>query len=319
MVKVSVISTTFRTGGIDVLFSGLANQTFKDFELILVDHRYEYRHEQVLKLARRVDLNLIHVPEHRRNGKWYVGAAATNTGIMLTEGEIIMLLTDFSYAHPDWIEAHLQHHLEGSLVYVMAPNRYYDEMPEIVDLKNEISWFKEFFSPKMLEGLKLNPYGDPKIRKPSSGPISFTYCHVKNDSFRTEVALKVGGADENFDKGKGPWDNEFCFRFQRAGCSPYNELKATLENLNPRLVKGFESMPWGGVGGAEDKVEGRWSWKDGEAYQNTRYVEIRSGATPKTKNPYDMLERKKEIWHWRNADTIDVSKLDIPDEEYYRG
>jgi len=80
-------------------------------------------------------------------------------------------------------------------------------------------------------------------------------------------------------------------------------------------------MPWGGVGGTDDKVEGRWSWKDGEAYQSARYAEIESGAPPKTKNPYDMHEKRKEIWHWRELSqklkpVIPIN--DVPNELWYK-
>ena len=44
MVKVSVTIGTSRAGGIDVSLRGMLDQTFDDFEIILVDGRYHKRH-----------------------------------------------------------------------------------------------------------------------------------------------------------------------------------------------------------------------------------------------------------------------------------
>ncbi len=89
MIDLSVQVCSFRPGGIDILLAGMRDQTYpKDrFELVLVDHRYERRHEQVMALAKRYDLpNVTHVPEHRRNGHWAVTSSAFNTGFALAQG-----------------------------------------------------------------------------------------------------------------------------------------------------------------------------------------------------------------------------------------
>ena len=52
MVAASVILPMFRPGGIDITLAGLRGQTVKDYELIIIDHRYERRHKQVMELAR---------------------------------------------------------------------------------------------------------------------------------------------------------------------------------------------------------------------------------------------------------------------------
>ena len=331
MTKVSIVCWTFRHGGIDVLFNGLSKQNYKDFELILVDNRYEHRHEKVIQLANLLGINVVHVPEHRRNKHWYIGSSAANTGFMLADGEITMIITDYAYANPDWIEQHLKHHTNGSKVYVMSPTRYYLDLPEITNLRDDISIFKDFFDPSILSTLHptteattqppTNAPFDYKFTQPQ-GPIAHTYCHVKNDSFRTDICLDVGGSDENFDKGKGPWDNEFAYRFSMNGCTLINDLLAVTENLNPRVIPELRAKSWGWINQSlEVSEDGRWSYRDGEAYQNTRYAEMLAGKQSKSNNPYDMRERRKEIWHWRELSKemkpiIPIN--DIPDSEWYK-
>lgn len=121
----SVVTCWFRPGGIDILMAGMRDQTYpRDrFEVIVVDRRYEQRHDAVMKLARQYDVPLIHVPEHRRNGIWGCTASAYNTGLALARGETVVFLQDWTYAPPGWIEAHLRAQAEAPRVCV-APYLY---------------------------------------------------------------------------------------------------------------------------------------------------------------------------------------------------
>ena len=105
--KVSVLVPAYRPGGLDITFAALRDQTFKDFEVIVVDRRYEKRHAQVMQAAAQYGLNVIHAPEHRRNGKWIVAATAYNTAAALAAGEYIIFLHEWWWAPPHWIQSHV--------------------------------------------------------------------------------------------------------------------------------------------------------------------------------------------------------------------
>lgn len=326
--KVSVITSTWRPG-IDVSFCGIAHQTYDNFEYILVDHRYEKRHHAVVSLAAEMGIrNFIHVPEHRRNGSWYVGASGWNTGFLLASGKIVIMLMDYAYATPNWIQKHLQNHVDMINRLVLAPEVYL-EMPAVTRKASgeydEISVFKDgFFQPSWIKNLKPYEYPqrDPQLDLPR-GPCEYYFSHAKNCSFLTSKVLEVGGADENLDRGKGPWDMEFGFRFLASGCEVFQEPDARIYSPNPRFTDGLKTMPGvlediARIGNLGLNWSKRWNYKQGETYQFDRIDKYKCGEPPIAPNPFNFMDERKRIWHWRTADFIDVSELEISDEEYYK-
>lgn len=177
MIEVSVVTPTYRPGGIDILLAGMRDQTLpKDqFEVILVDHRYEWRHDRVMALAREYGVNLIHVPEHRRDGIWAVTSSAYNTGFALARGRVIIMLVDWTYCPPGWIEAHVKNHQDPahSLKYVLAPYYYH-----------AIGITPEIYANMASTGARMRPYADyasqPKLHLKI--PFDFTGQDARADS-----------------------------------------------------------------------------------------------------------------------------------------
>ncbi len=120
-----------------ITIAGLAGQTFKDFECIFVDNRYEKRRDRVDQIARKHGLHLIHAPEHRRNGHWMVSCEAFNTGFALARGKYVMLLPDYTYAPPDWIESVLNVLSEHPRRVVATPYDFV-ELPDLADPSVEV-------------------------------------------------------------------------------------------------------------------------------------------------------------------------------------
>src|SRR5262245_28610299 len=105
---VSVLVMMSRPGGVDITLAAMRDQTFRDFELIIVDNRYELRHERIEAMAKEYGIErVICAPEHRRNGKWIVAAAGFNTALALARGQVVIFLHDYTYVPAGWIEAHL--------------------------------------------------------------------------------------------------------------------------------------------------------------------------------------------------------------------
>jgi len=334
--KVSVVMSSWRPGGLDIFFAGMADQTHPDFEILFVDHRRPHRQEIVAQKVKEYGLkSFYHVPEHRCD-KWYHGAAGFNSGLLIAEGDITIMLQDYAYAPPGWIERHELSHQFRTPTFCIGPYchlRIPDEKlpykaaneqglrcdlteePESVKGGyDEFSIFNKSFSSSWVNQLQVQmppEAQDPKFlecyhsRTLKRGPIAFWYCHAKNCSFPTEIAIKAGGVDETFDKGKGPWDNEFAFRFERAGCTVWFEPQTLTFHLDPRSLMG--TMPWGAM---EERKAGRWSFEDGVRYQNQRYAEMAKPGEripvgdevvigtgrgkPVANSPYDFAEKREE-------------------------
>lgn len=338
--RVSVVTTAFRAGGIDIMMAGMRDQTYGNFEVILVDRRYERRHDRVVQLAKDYGIrNFTHTPEYRRNGKWVVFCSGWNTGFMMAEGELVIMLLDYSYAPPGWIERHLRHHFDGEgnrlpKKLVMAPHIYLTlppivfkkqidvnewladqaakrdhcvHQPDFGELFDEMGIFVQPFDPSWLPTLRIMmpPHQDPKMfRVP--GPIGYNYMHAKNESFLLDSVLDINGLDEAFEQGRGPMDNEFGFRFWKSGCELLLDWDARVWCINPRFI--MASPPWGD---RDVSVEGRWSYNQGVEYQNQRYAEIEAGARPWANNGYNLGVKRIELLKWKGLDVIPTDGLDI--------
>ena len=339
MPHVTIISSTFRPGGIDIFLAGMRDQSYKDFEVILVDHRYERRRDRVRQLAKDYGVPLIHVPEHRRNGKWNVFISAWNTGIALARGDVLILLQDWTYAPRGWIEAHLSA-LDGKRRYVLAPY-IYGQVPPLVtkipfdfskqmdrggycvdidpilngEVLDEIFAFQNGpFEYHWFLGMAAALATDQDVRVSPRGPLStgcWSWIHVKNESITRKLMWELNGLDERLERGKGPMDLDLGIRLVGAGVELWWEPSAITYGPNARYV--CRSMPWGSM---HERLGGRWSYDDGLTYNERRRREIDAGGSPRALNSYDMQDLASLLDWWRTPDA-DPRSRDVSDEEYW--
>jgi len=334
--KVSVTLGTARPGGLDVSLLGLANQTFQDFEILIIDSLYWRRHEEVLSAVRSSGIKqpVMHVPNHRyQPGLWGTTCAGYNTGFMLAAGELIVMLCDFAYMSPDWLASHVAHHATEHPRMVVAPHQYrqlptlkiraetlrrvgtppnviLSQRERFFQDDGEISIFEDALTSEAIRALPLDgpPDTDGKHSR-ESGPIHFSAMHTKNESFTTESILAINGMDENYDRGRGPGDTCLGRRFVASGCHGWLARDAGVIVLNPRGV-----MPNPNLAIQDDDYEGRWGVTSGDRYY--RETEERVVAN----NPFDLRELRDEIWKWRamsqEKEAI-IPRNVISNEEYF--
>lgn len=332
---VSVVMPAYRPGGMDITLDGLSKQTCKDFELIIVDSRYERRHEALMDFADQYNVPLIHAPEHRRNSKWIVYCAAMNTGFALARGEYVLMLHDFTWVPPDWIEKHLAAHEGKPNLYVTADNLHVD-MPEVLfkrpftpadmdeanrqktsvdeifhgGIVDELAFFKDgLFSGDWLP-LPIGPQqwqSELTARFRAGHKPDVDWPHLSNDSIRREHLLKLNGFDERFDFCRSVADQNFALRAHMAGL----EI-GFIENLvtmpNPRFMA--RTLPYGSD---KERVEGRWNTEDGIEYDKL----IAETGNFFADNPFMLQNLSVELEPWREYDAIRVAR-DIPDIAYWR-
>jgi len=354
----------------------MRDQTYpKDrFEVILVDRRYELRHNEVMALAKQYNVPLIHVPEHRRNGRWGVTASAYTTSFALARGRVIIMLVDWTYAPPGWIEAHLQHH-NGPPTYAVAPYLYhsvgitesiyrrlaketatevclpweaYVNQPKLKlkrpfdfsdqdmradgesakyveadavlrgEILDEVSAFEDgLFDPQWLHNMPPMPACDPGGRGHLKRGVEHLDCyvtHLKNESILREAVYHLNGVDIWGERGgRVSIDSEFGLRAEAAGLRFYWEPQAMAHCVNPRHAV-CRTMPFGVD---RERVERRWSREDCTDYYERRRAEIRSRKFLVAPAPYTLEGLARKLEPWRSGAPIDVSKLDVPDLEFF--
>lgn len=350
--EVSVLSTAFRPGGIDVLLAGMRDQTHRDFEVILVDRRYERRHEEVMALAAEYGVSLLHVPEHRRNGKWVSFASAWNTAIALSRGRVVIFLADWMYTPPGWIEGHLaalggqRRYVSGSYRFVPLPElvlkRPYDfeaavraweagfecteESPvargEILDEMYPLKagrfqtvWLPHLMSlPVRHQDLRMTD-----LRRTGGSGLGNGWLHIKNDSVSRDVLLELNGLDERLERGRGPLDIDLQNRLVASNVELWWAPEVSVCYLDPHVID--PALPFGSS--KPIRLEGRWSWPDGLAYAEKRCVEMSAGGSPRAKNPWSLEELSQSLERlWFSGGRVLHAQLpicDVGDIEYWGG
>ncbi len=346
---VSIVCNAFRPGGMDLLMQGMHDQTHKNFEVILVDNRYEKRHKKVMQWAKHYGIkNFYHVPEYQRNGKWSVMAHGWNTGFMLAEAPIIIMLIDYAYAPPGWIERHLENHKGKGKRLVMSPHCHL-KLPAIavkkpVDMQSwmqkqyekreccliqepweeyfdEMSIFGNIFDPEWLDnlGIEPHPHQDPKL---SIAKINTTWVRVNNISELPRIPLDYRWMhmknesflqDTVYDVGgiDEMFDNDKGPMDTEFGfrLQTYG-CETIIDRMNPVFVLNPRWIIGSMPWGDKDvSLEGRWSFNnDGIPYQDKRIKEMNEGASP-IANSYDLRKKREELLHWKKLDVVPTGNL----------
>jgi glycosyltransferase involved in cell wall biosynthesis len=103
-----IVATVERTSELDRLFASLGAQTFKDFEVIVVDQNTDDRLDPYLERARALGIALKHLKHRPANL-----SAARNVGIEAACGAWIGFPDDDCWYQPDLLEA-LQHRFQST-------------------------------------------------------------------------------------------------------------------------------------------------------------------------------------------------------------
>jgi glycosyltransferase involved in cell wall biosynthesis len=260
---ISIIMPTMRIGGLDIVFNGLSKQTFKDFELIVVDGIYNYRKDLVAEKIKEYQFPVKHVAPTKNIFPVANFCNASNTGIINVASDLVLMITDYTYLPSDCLEKHVKFHRKYSEENIgyMCPHQY-RLLPElhseffpyqqkdtdifVFDLQfgklKNLMWsiLKKDFD-QNAEELPLDSMGncDNKLFRPYGlgDPAAF---NGKNESVKLEAILKINGYDEELD-GTTPYqDTEFADRLKNKLdfkwiCDKDNKVY----NVNPRFV-----TPW---------------------------------------------------------------------------
>ena len=110
MPLISVIVPTLRVGGLDILFAGLEQQTFQDFELILVDSIHKFRKELVAERAKNYHFPIKHVETIGNPFPLNSYQRCVNTGIVYASGSVCFFTCDYAWLPPNVLSEHADFH-----------------------------------------------------------------------------------------------------------------------------------------------------------------------------------------------------------------
>lgn len=181
----------------DWAIESLKNQTFKNFEYIIVDSYYNKRKELINQLMEKMSFQnpYTHIPDKlcRWKGKRPAISNARNTAIIFAKGKYIVFHDDNCKIPPDFLEKHLKWLKDG---YIVAGNWITYESENII---GTYGWEHRYFLVK-----------EPK-------EINGTWLYTGNCSFPLNIAFDINGFDEELDGEQGQEDISFGIRAERKG------------------------------------------------------------------------------------------------------
>jgi len=272
---ISVIVPSNRVGGIDLLLDSLARQTFKDFELILVDALIPYRAPIVTQ-----SFKTTHIPPRDNRFPEQMYCRTVNTGIAHARGETIVLLCDYSFLHEDCLATHAR--LQAIRPVPVTCDYRYITLP---DLKPGLPTYVQTVAPTDDASnaeyvAQVNAQSDRYADDVRSGRLAdymwsifaepmtaetiadstithwhtpsttaklhedWNWCSLKNESFPTELLLAMNGIDEAYDRSHVYQDSEFSYRLRERGVRWYSGEpgEGLVTVVNPRPIMNIKRL-----------------------------------------------------------------------------
>ena len=274
--RVSVLCPTMRVGGIDVLLHGLAQQTHRDFELVLSDALWKFRRDEVKAEADRLGVSVVHVEPRGLRFPLCTYCRHMNEAIVHATGELALLIVDYTWLAPDTIARHIAHHEQVPGSGFMGPHRYAElppidpRFPRYGHDPSETERYSRDVYTHTLDPLMLSiferPLGegddprlsaedssadiigadgktirnrDPKLEQPA-GRIHWGFLHCKNESVRLEHFVELNGFDEDLDGSHGWQDSDIACRLtEKCGIQWFVDPTMVVQIVNPRSVFPF--------------------------------------------------------------------------------
>jgi glycosyltransferase involved in cell wall biosynthesis len=216
--KVSVITPTSRWGGIDILYYALEKQTYKNFELILVDSHYYKRKDEVKKFMSGIDVKHIPDPKKKKETAWNLNAAY-NRAFKEASGDIYVFLQDYIWIPGDGLEKFVSHLLLLDKPDVVIGVGHKASYPS--ESKNPLGKITIFDKPFI-----DMPEGISEIDNRIDGSVGFveqnySFWELNWSSCRASLVKTLGGMDTEYDNGYGCENLNLSIRAMMLGAKFY--------------------------------------------------------------------------------------------------
>jgi glycosyltransferase involved in cell wall biosynthesis len=178
--KLSVVIPTYnRAEMLKRLIEGMLNQTFGDFEIIVVDDGSTDETESVMKeIMNRIPQRLLYQKQENRGA-----GAARNLGIKHASAELVLFIDDDIMPAPNLLEEHFTSHQQHT-----------DE--NVAILGSVVNAPELKVSPCMRWAQSMGPWC-PQTREQNGAILNYRYFGTGNLSLKRSFMLKNGVFDEN--------------------------------------------------------------------------------------------------------------------------
>lgn len=220
--KISVLTISNRHGGVDIAWSSLRRQTFRDFEWVFSDTMCLERRDAVIEYTKG-DPRVIHrqqMPKEKSAKTWL--NHAQNQAYLQSRGELIVLLQDYIAIKPDALEKFWLQYQANPKAFVSGVGHQYGRpgRDQVTDPVGLITVFAKPFEgrPELIvwsDPRKTDNYGSFYPCNPPDWEANWAMLPRK-------MIEDIGGWDESYDGVGHAWDN--CSIAERAfmlGYEPY--------------------------------------------------------------------------------------------------
>ena len=235
---ISVIETTARLGGFDILLNSMLAQEFDgEFEVIMSDEFAAERYTPIVEMWKaEARFRLIHLAPKRKS-RIYDDSLGINTALATASGELIVVLADYTWAPPNYLQAHWDFH-KANPGWSMSCSLDRYPLPSMSGEPYSIerdwwSVFKNNFRPEWFDG-KEPIYRERRgsvgiVHDDGKVEIPGDYVYLLGDSVPLAVVKDLNGIDERYIGGYGSNDVDFGVRANHIGhrwaLNPHIRLK----------------------------------------------------------------------------------------------
>lgn len=224
---ISVLTPTYRLLYRDRQLKALSQQTFKDFEWIIIDDSYEQNK------GIKAPFPIIHIPPINPV-PYFALASAINDGIVQSSGKYVFFMNDYIIPEKHCLERHweVQERMKGCLLSGRAlamddvPSECKDANGKIIARDYRMALFEKGI-------FNWTPLNDDLYEVSREGIQN--WWAGRNDSCPLEVLLNCNGFDEAFDGRWGGQDADMANRLMTYGLKYYIDKKSVcMEYKHPR-------------------------------------------------------------------------------------
>ena len=214
---ISLLYNTNRYGGFDVLRNNLRKQTFKDFEVVIVDELFDERSQEVFNYMSEFPLTYIKPRSKTEDDAWNFNKAM-NDGIKACRGSLVVVLQDYIWIQRDSLQKFWDIYQEMPYTFVSTIGHKHKYPDKLHHTKGLMSTFEKDYAdtPSGIMEFDFRDDGKEGIVESNS-----SQWEMNLGSFPLSMAYRIGGFDEDADKYFGGDNVQFSYRAEKEGAVVY--------------------------------------------------------------------------------------------------